>query len=81
MKLLVAVLVVALAGLPVLAAADPLRPPDGTYRYELRHEGTVAGASTVIFRSAGGVLTVDDDSHITLINVSAHASARHARSP
>ena len=66
------------AGIPPVAGADPLRPPDGTYRYELRINGSVAGTSTVAVRGAADAVTVDDNSQFTALKVNAHAVARYA---
>jgi hypothetical protein len=76
----VIVLAVALfaVGIPLLSAADPLRPPNGTYRYELRLKGVVAGASTVVVRGGTDAFSVDDHSHFTSLHVAAHAVARYA---
>jgi hypothetical protein len=63
---------------PVVAAADPLRPPNGTYRYELRIAGAVAGQSTVVVRGGADAFVVDDDSRFTAVNVNGHAIARYA---
>ena len=56
------------AVIPVVAVADPLRPPDGTYRYELRIAGAVAGQSTVVVREGADAFVVDDDSRFTALN-------------
>src|ERR1700685_2219800 len=74
--LLTAVLFVAVV--PVVAMGDPLRPPDGTYHYELRVAGTVSGQSTVIVHGGADDFTVDDDSRYTALNVTGHAVAHYA---
>ena len=63
---------------PAVASADPLRPPDGTYRYELSIRGSVAGKSTIVVHGGADAFTVDDDSHFTAMNVDGHVSARYA---
>jgi hypothetical protein len=66
------------AVIPVVASADPLRPPDGTYRYELRIRGAVAGTSTVVVRGAADAFSVDDHSRFTAMNVDGRVTARYA---
>lgn len=62
---------------PLVAAGDPLRPPDGTYRYELHLNGTVAGTSTIVVRGGADAVTIDDDSRLTALKISAHAVGRY----
>ena len=69
-----------LAGIPALAGADALRPPDGTYHYELRHGGTVAGTSTLVFHTDAGTLSVVDETQLTIFTLKAHATASYATS-
>jgi pimeloyl-ACP methyl ester carboxylesterase len=63
---------------PLIAGADPQRPPDGTYHYELRVGGAVAGTSTVVVRGGSDAFSVDDDSRFAALGVNAHAVARYA---
>jgi hypothetical protein len=77
-RLIVSITGLFLAVVPVAATADPLRPPDGTYHYELRIAGTVSGQSTVIVHGGADDFTVDDDSRYTALNVTGHAIAHYA---
>jgi hypothetical protein len=77
-RLIVSITVLFLAVVPAVATADPVRPPDGTYHYELRVAGTLSGQSTVVVHGGADDFTVDDDSRYTALNVTGHAIAHYA---
>ncbi|HEY0613705.1 MAG TPA: alpha/beta fold hydrolase [Candidatus Elarobacter sp.] len=59
------------------AGAAPVRPPDGTYRYELRVGGTLGGRSTLVVRGTADAVTVDDTSEFTVAAAASHAVATY----
>lgn len=75
---MLAICALAALAIPAAASAAPVpRPPDGTYRYELRVAGVAAETGTVVVRGAPDALVVDDQTRIALQGVSAHAVARY----
>ncbi|HZO93585.1 MAG TPA: alpha/beta fold hydrolase [Candidatus Baltobacteraceae bacterium] len=85
MKPLTFVLALSVAAAPALLAAAPqapaaavaARPPDGTYRYELRKAGTPIGSSRVVFRQDGNTVVVTDDFSLAALHLNAHVVARY----
>ncbi len=66
---------VLLAGTAAAPSSLPVRPPNGTYTYEIVAGGTTLGKSTIVISSVPGTITVRESAR--LLNVNATAATQY----